>query len=160
MLSAKALQMQVAIDSNKTNIRVIFKNMSDRAFLLGLGNIVGRACYPHVQLKLDGNCTEKGLLIDRTNASGAISGRGDSWVVIMPALATYSIGFATDKLFLQNSRKVIDVLTHGCTVTTYFVGSIGFDTAPGGRKIPFSITRNGPTQIPFWVGSVEATGEY
>ena len=153
------LKMRADIEPNKIDIRVTFENISQNTILLSVGNIIGTKCHPHVQLTFIGKCRQTGAL-SSIEDGGVVGARGDPWVVVIPPLGAYSVHFPMVKMVLRNGNKAIDMIERGCTVTASFAGSTSVDRAPGGQKIAFSITRNGPTLIPFWTGNAEAQVTY
>lgn len=151
------IQLELSLD--KATIRVTFNNVGQRVLLLSVGNVIGTQSFPHVRLAVGGNCDKRGALTDGTTG-GALSGRGDPWVILMPPASTYSLHFSTSAMILPGGERLADILKRGCTVSAHFDGSAAFDQAPGGEKIPFSITRGGPTRIPFWIGRIDAAATY
>jgi hypothetical protein len=141
--------------SEKNGIRMTLENVGHSVFMLNLGAIIGKASFPHLRLTLDGTCKEKGALSNATQG-GVISGRGDPWVIVLPPQAGYSLFIPLAKLVPRGRSQSLVSIPPGCVLRAEFAGSVAVDSAPGGKSIKFSITRNGPTDIPFWVGKVSA----
>lgn len=149
--------LQADLHKARNGLPMTLENVGSSIFMLNVGGIIGKTSFPRVRLSLDGACREKGMLLDTSNGGGALSGRGDPWVVVLPPQASYSLFFLFAKLVPRNTMRPLVAVPDGCTLRAEFTGSIAVDSAPGGRPIKFSITRNGPTDIPFWVGKVSAT---
>jgi hypothetical protein len=150
--------IRLSVTLEKDAIHVAFNNVGGNVLLVNIGGIVQPYTFPMVHLSAGNGCKQHGRLSDASHG-GVIGARGDPWVIIMPPGSTYSLRFSTRALVLAHGERLENVIQPGCSITADFEGVPGVDYA-GGRRIPFSITQNGPTMIPFWIGRVESTATY
>ena len=150
---ASALTMTTSIKNSELEVR--WANESSSTLLLNMGSIMGEHPLYALRLSVEGISKESRSLAVG-GASGAIEGRIDPWVILLPPRSEYIQRFPLHSLLLRDGRNLESLKLKQWRLTTSFTGRDAYDKAPGGRKIKYSITQNGETAIPFWKGTLNA----
>ena len=147
-----ALKLSASFEDGGSQIELTWLNEGGPPCLLNVGTLFGTVPLYHFALFVSG-----AGMSDRSRASigrsSAIEGRPDPWVVYMPVGAAYGVRIPVGSIMLSGSGKPLDSVKGPWTLTIQQTGEAAVDFAPGGRgKIPYSLSRSGPTAIPFCEG--------
>jgi hypothetical protein len=133
---------------------VTWKNVDNQACLLNVGTIFGDMPVYALKLSISG-----GGMKDQpadVMETAAIEGRPDPWVIFMPPKSGYSVRIATNKIMLRAHGRTLDEVRGRWRLKVTFFGRPALDYGPGGKKIPFRLSQNGPTAVPFCTGLASA----
>ncbi len=151
--AAPRLRIDMALRNDASELQIKWINDGSSGFLLDLGGLVGAEPLYGFRLLVAAH-GRKPELVGVVEGSGTIEGRPDPWVTFLPPQSEFALSFGTNKLAIPREGVMIRDLKGPWTLTLTYSGEPATDYAPGGHKIPYSITRNGPTRIPFWVGTI------
>jgi hypothetical protein len=88
---------------------------------------------------------DTGARTTATIAGGAaFEGRPDPWVIFLPPEASYTLKIATSKILLHGSERALSQIHDRWKLTVTYVGKPALDYGPGGKSIPFSLSKNAP----------------
>ena len=155
------IRMTVQMPTRDDPMAITWRNIGPETCLLALGGIAGTRPLYTVDITLmrkeQGRSKAVRVIID--DDGGEYIGRPDPFVVVLPARASYTIVIPPENLRLASEHVSVKQIDGPIRITVVYRGKAGVDYAPGGRVIPFSLTRNGPTKIPFFIGSISADVE-
>ena len=149
-----ALELSASLKNAESEIELVWLNTSGSPCLLNLGTIFGTEPLYRLMVSVSGEGANDGSA--SIGRRGAIEGRPDPWVVFMPTRAAYSIIIPTSSILVGRFRKPLSSLKGRWSLTIRYRGERAVDFAPGQGRVPYSLSRSGPTSIPFCEG--EATG--
>lgn len=149
------LKLSASLQDAESQVELTWANESASPCLLNVGVLFGTMELYHLALSVsDGEVSARKNASIRTGS--AIEGRSDPWVVFMPPRAAYSIRVPTDSILIGRSAKPLSGLEGPWSLTVEYKGEAAVDFAPGKGRVPYSLSRNGPTSIPFCEGIVTA----
>jgi hypothetical protein len=134
------------------DLAVMWQNTSSHACLLNLGGVNGED--PIYIFKLSVSSSGEKGAAGIKNGTGVLEGRVDPWVIFMPSRSQFSVRIPLTTIVLNRSAISLAALKKPWKLQITFAGTAAADYAPGGNRIPFSLTRNGPTSIPICRGSL------
>ncbi len=152
---AADVTMSAQLSSKSLSVR--WTNSNDHSCLLNLGSVLGE--YPLYNLRLAVRSSGDRGNASITFVSGVLNGRFDPWVIFMPAASQFESNIDLDKIRLNRSGRTVSQVHPPYRLTIIYNAAPSHDYAPGGKKIPFSLTQNGPTNVPFCKGSVTTIAE-
>ena len=153
--AASDVTMSAELSSKTLSVR--WTNSGDHSCLLNLGSVLGK--YPLYNLRLTVSSGKENGEASIISDLGAISGRVDPWVVFMPKASQFESNIGLDDIRLNRSGIRVSQVHPPYRLTIIYASGLAYDYAPGGKKIPFSLTQNGPTTVPFCTGSVTTSAE-
>jgi hypothetical protein len=151
------VELSAQMPSKTAPIKLTWHNIGDRMCLLNLGGIAGGR--PLYIIKMTATWAENGNAKTATiNVGGGSDyvGRPDPFVVPLPPKASYNIAVFPEDLRLPNGASIGRMTGTPIKIKVVFAGVPGIDYKPGGQRIPFSLSANGPTTLPFFTGSLSA----
>ena len=143
--------MTASIQNSALEVRWV--NESASTLLINMGSMMGDHPLYAIRLSVYGISKESQPLAVGS-APGAIEGRIDPWVIVLPAASEYILKFPLNSLLFRDGSNLESSKSKQWTLKVSFTGRNGYDVAPGGRKVKYSITQNGETTIPFWTGTL------
>ena len=139
-----------ALQDRGSNIEVTWKNVDTGPCLLNMGAIFGGM--PIYSLKMSMSLAKMQDQAMSVAEGVAIEGRPDPWVIFMPPQSSYSVRIATNKIMLHRNGQSLRQLSGRWKLTITYIGKPALDYGPGGKQIPFRLSQNGPTAVPFCTG--------
>src|SRR5579884_3263730 len=127
------------------SIRLTWTNVGSHSCLLNLGAVWALGLYVN-----SGRGDMPASVVD---ASGVLNGRADPWVLFMPAQSEFRVRISLASVRIDKSGMRLASLSGPYTVKISYEGRPARDFGPGGKPIPFSLSRSGPTNVPACEGS-------
>ena len=156
-----SIRLTSSYDQHTQQITLSWSNAGHEAFLLLMGGFLGGQAQPLLKAELVRPAGSISLYYDGMlgrDQGSAFEGRADPWVVPLPPGCTFSIqvgaGGFVSRCMAINQQLGTDWAARGSwKLKVIWTGQQGYDYLAG-TKIPYSITRNGPNQIPFAIGTL------
>src|SRR5579875_3610550 len=133
------------------SIRLTWTNVGSHSCLLNLGTVWAEQ--PVLALGLYVNSGHGDMPASVVDASGVLNGRADPWVLFMPAQSEFRVRISLASIRIDKSGMRLASLSGPYTVKISYEGRPARDFGPGGKPIPFSLSRSGPTNVPACEGS-------
>lgn len=156
-LPSVAADVTMSAELSSKTLSIRWTNSGDHSCLLNLGSASGK--YPLYNLRLTVSANKEEGEASINSGPSAISGRVDPWVAFMPKASQFQSNVGLDDIRLNRSGIRLSQVHPPYRLTITYVAGPAYDYAPGGKKIPFSLTQNGPTTVPFCSGSVTINAE-
>jgi hypothetical protein len=127
-------------------IRLTWTNVSSHSCLLNLGTVWAEQ--PLFALGISVNSGNGDMPASIANVSGVLNGRADPWVLFMPAQSEFRARVPLASIRINKSGMRVASLSGPYDIKISYEGRPATDFAPGGKAVPFSLSRSGPTNVP------------